>query len=1475
MATVTVTNTLDIANGNTSSIAALLASDGGDGISLREAIAAANNTAGDDTITFSGATFTDATPDTIALGGTELTISSNVTITGAGAGLLTISGNNASRVLNIANGTIVLLDSLTIANGTTNSSGGGVLNAGNLTIRNSVIRNNTASGSSSDGGGIYNLNTGTLALENSTVRNNTAGDDGGGIRNDRTLTILNSTISGNTAIGSSSTSGGGGLINVQGGTATITSSTISGNTARSGGGIRNDSSLALQNVTITANTASLGDAGGVANTTGTTSLRNTIIAGNIDTVTLPNHLPDVGAFFANSFIDNGNNLIGVISGWNSAIATTTLTGTIATPLNPFLAPLGDYGGATQTHALLPGSVAIDAGSSTTAPTTDQRGINRVGVVDIGAFEALAAVSLTTSVGSSINEGNTGSFTISRGAQTSGDLTVNLAIAGSSTATPSDYSLSGGSVSINGATLTVVIPDGQSAVTLEMGAIAEALGFAEAADVLTLNLAAGSGYTLSGSTTASITIAANGTLVNTIADSGEGSLRQAIANANAFTGQDTINFAISGSGVQTINLLSALPTITDSVIIDGTTQTGYNGTPLIELNGTNAGNTANGLFITAGNSTVRGLLINRFRRAGIRLETGGSNTIGGVNAGEGNAIAFNNGDGITVEQGTGNRIQGNAIFANTDLGIALDTNGITNNDNGDADDGANNQQNFPVLTAVADNVISGILNSRAGRNYRIELFANPAFDPSGAGEGQIFLGATTAITDASGNASFSFTYTPDGQNPIITATATDLTTGDTSEFSRRNQAPVNVLPGGSITTPEDTAIVFSTATNNAIMVLDGDAGSSVQITLTATNGTLTLGSTTNVVVTGDLTSTVIATGSIANLNAALNGLRFTPNANYNGSASLQIVTNDGAPVQLGGDLSDTDALNITVTAVSDNPTISGAITAAVTEDVAVDNENLSAIGNLIVNDSDTGESQFSTTVTAAPGNLGRLSITSTGAYIYTVDNSAVQFLKVGQTRTEAFTVKSLNDRASQDITITINGANDAPVLTGTSATLANGTEDTAYTLTAASLLAGFTDVDSDTLSITGLTATNGTLTDNSNGTWTFTPTANYSGSVNLSYTVTDGNGGTAITTQSFNLTAVNDLPGGNVVISGTPREGLPLTASTTTVQDAEGLGSFFYQWQVLQAASWTDLPGATTAQFTPDNALVGSQVRVRLSYTDQQNTQETMFSAASSAIARINTPPVLNRSIADRTLTANLPVQIALPTDTFIDRNNGDRLTYSASLVGGSPLPSWLRFDPLTQSFSGTPTNFSAGIFNLQVTATDDQGEWISDDFVLQVGFETTPLPVTSRLRVGTAGNDLNRTTGTAINDRILGQAGNDTLRGLGGDDILLGGAGDDLLEGGLGNDILVGGVGRDRLVGGAGRDVFVLQRNTVLDTVPDFRDGQDRLGLSGGLKFSDLWFRRAIGGTQVGVRGSNAPLMMLNNVQLGQINAADFTTVAI
>ncbi len=162
-------------------------------------------------------------------------------------------------------------------------------------------------------------------------------------------------------------------------------------------------------------------------------------------------------------------------------------------------------------------------------------------------------------------------------------------------------------------------------------------------------------------------------VTTTADSGPGSLRQAIFDANSNPGVDTINFRI-GDGAQTITPTSALPAIIDPVAIDGTTQPGFAGTPIIELNGTGAG-ISNGLHIIAGSSLVRGLVINRFNGNGIFSEGAGSNSI------KGNFI----GTDVTGTIDLGNGLTGVRLFSgnNTIGGAALEDRNIIsgNNDSG--------------------------------------------------------------------------------------------------------------------------------------------------------------------------------------------------------------------------------------------------------------------------------------------------------------------------------------------------------------------------------------------------------------------------------------------------------------------------------------------------------------------------------------------------------------------------------------------------------------------------------------------------------------------------------------------------------------------------------------------------------------------------------------------------------------------------
>jgi hypothetical protein len=168
------------------------------------------------------------------------------------------------------------------------------------------------------------------------------------------------------------------------------------------------------------------------------------------------------------------------------------------------------------------------------------------------------------------------------------------------------------------------------------------------------------------------------VVTTAADGGLGSLRAAIDSANAGPGVTSISFNIPGGGVHTIRPASALPPLNNPAIIDGTTQPGYAGSPLIEIDGSLAGPTANGLVITGGSSTVRGLVINRFS--------------GGLSA---------NGHGIVLDVMGGNHVEGNYIGTN-----AAGTDTLPNGGAGVAVMGSSGGNTIGGTSPQARNVLSG-------------------------------------------------------------------------------------------------------------------------------------------------------------------------------------------------------------------------------------------------------------------------------------------------------------------------------------------------------------------------------------------------------------------------------------------------------------------------------------------------------------------------------------------------------------------------------------------------------------------------------------------------------------------------------------------------------------------------------------------------------------------------------------------------
>ncbi len=355
--------------------------------SLRQAIAAANSLFDHNDIIFDTGFF-NTTPRTITLTTGEFVINSNLTIIGAGANLLTVSGNNQSRVININSGFTASLSGMTITGGNGvgtlfSGEGGGIFNRGNLTVTHSAVSGNTTSGY---GGGISN-GTGRLTVTSSTISGNTAnnsgGGGGGGIDNSGGLTVTNSTVSGN-SVPNSNNNGGG--IWTQTGIATITNSTIANNSA-----------------------AGAGSAGGVFRNSGTVLIRNCIVAGNVNNSTVP----DVFALGNTGITSNGFNLIGNRGALTVFNQPGDQSGTNLSPLDPLLAPLRYYGSATPTHGLYDGSPALDKGQSS-GFLTDQRGFRRPfdfpGITnpaggdgaDIGAFEGQTSpTAATVSIGGQI------------------------------------------------------------------------------------------------------------------------------------------------------------------------------------------------------------------------------------------------------------------------------------------------------------------------------------------------------------------------------------------------------------------------------------------------------------------------------------------------------------------------------------------------------------------------------------------------------------------------------------------------------------------------------------------------------------------------------------------------------------------------------------------------------------------------------------------------------------------------------------------------------------------------------------------------------------------------------------------------------------------------------------------------------------------------------------------------------------------
>ena len=302
------------------------------------------------------------------------------------------------------------------------------------------------------------------------------------------------------------------------------------------------------------------------------------------------------------------------------------------------------------------------------------------------------------------------------------------------------------------------------------------------------------------------------MVTNADDAGPGSLRQAIQDADANGGPDTINFAIPGAGVHIIRPHTPLPAITDQVTVDATTQPGYQGKPLIEINGDKAPAGTNGITLAnppgtlvAQNSILEGVIVSAFPGDGVVLagnwdhvldcyigtDSSGQSPL--PNSGNGilieayydtigrNIIAFNRGAGVSIVGNIyGDQVSADSIFSNGGIGIDLGGDGPTPNHPGGVADGPNFLQDYPtIVSAIAGSTGTGLLarlDAQPDFSYAIEFFASPVGGIPG--QAKTYLGTAVGL--------YLLYPHPLPAGTYITATATRLSggpePGNTSELS---------------------------------------------------------------------------------------------------------------------------------------------------------------------------------------------------------------------------------------------------------------------------------------------------------------------------------------------------------------------------------------------------------------------------------------------------------------------------------------------------------------------------------------------------------------------------------------------------------------------------------------------------------------------------------------------------------------------
>jgi VCBS repeat-containing protein len=720
------------------------------------------------------------------------------------------------------------------------------------------------------------------------------------------------------------------------------------------------------------------------------------------------------------------------------------------------------------------------------------------------------------------------------------------------------------------------------------------------------------------------------------------------------------------------------------------------------------------------------------------------------------------------------------------------------------------------------------------------------------------------------------YSISGDNPdgygafptreIAYAVSDGLLTSDeqsvTVDIAATNDGPVNTVgaPFMVLETDGPTAV-----TGLSVSDVDADpAADAIQVTLSATLGTIDVsasvaGGITAGQVSGNGTGTVIVTATQNEINTtfgAAGGVTYDPATD--GVDSFTMTTSDLGNHGAGGAQQDVDAVLITVINVNEAPT------APPSNSVSTDEDTTSAAVAIGASDPDNDTLTYSqkSGFEAANGTVSFDQLNGTFTYTPDADFNG----------SDSFTIlidDGNGGTTEQTVSVTVAPVNDAPTAS------ASNSVTTAEDATSAAVAIGASDVDGDTLTysvLAGNDAANGSVSfDQPNGTFSYTPDANFNGSDSFTILIDDGNGGTAQQVVSVTVTPVNDAPTAPASNSVSTAEDTASAAVAIGAADIDGDTLTYSQKSGFAAAhgsvSFDQANGTFT--YTPSLNYNGSDTFTILVDDGNGGTTEQVVTVS---VSPVNDAPT------------GVTGSLSAPEDSA----NG---TMVGTVVGQDPDSSSFTYQ-LLNSAGGRFAMDAAGHVTvadgllldyeqanshaITVRVTDDMGA--SADYSINVNVtDVHGENVTGDARNNTfyGGIEADTLRGGDGSDLLVGGGGQDQLFGDSGNDHLVGGLGNDTLTGGLGNDIMEGGGGADTMTGGGGDDVYVMRKGDVQgDTITDYFGSGNAVGDSivlVGYADGTTWTRVGNGSSTTYTINDHGFVETFTIVATGQVHSSDVT----